>query len=146
MTKGSKNSGNSASKAVATIGYISAVPVKTTVTFKGGKGGGGGVGSYETKSRVSYGDKQSGCYGRTTTKEKASAGEFQWKNGTSGTKSEYQKCSTVRVGDKSGYTEVYNEQRVRNVSYNNSSGSKNLITYDNDDIYYGCDCGYDSDY
>ncbi|KAJ9548462.1 hypothetical protein OSB04_021005 [Centaurea solstitialis] len=145
MTKGSKSSG----KAVASVGYVSAVsavPVKTTVTFKGGKGGGGGIGSYETKSRVSYGDKQSGCYGRTTTKEKASAGEFQWKNGTSGTKSEYTKSSTVRVGDKSGYTEVYSEQRVRNVSYNKSSGSNNLLTYDNGDYGYGgYGYGYDSD-
>ncbi|KAI3772035.1 hypothetical protein L6452_03209 [Arctium lappa] len=139
MAKGSKNSGNSTPKAVASIGYISAAPVKTTVTIKGGSGG--ELGSYETKSRVSYGDKQSGSYGRETTKEKASAVEFQWKNGTSGTRSEYQKSSTVRVGDKSGYTEVYNEQRVRNVSYNNNSGSKNLVTYNNGDYY-----GYDSDY
>ncbi|KAL7586098.1 hypothetical protein Lser_V15G38108 [Lactuca serriola] len=140
MTKGSKKtSGYSAPKQIATVGYISTVPVKTTVTFKGGKGG--GEGSYVNKSRVSFADKQTGCYGRATTKEKASAGEFQWKNGTSGTKNEYKKSSTVRIGDKSGYTEVYNEQRVRNVSYNNNNNSKKLIAYDNGDGY-----GYDSDY
>ncbi|XP_024967862.1 uncharacterized protein LOC112507484 [Cynara cardunculus var. scolymus] len=133
MKKGSTSSGNFASKTVGTIGIISADPVETTVTFNGGKG----VGSFETKSRVSYGDKQSGCYGRKTTKEKASAGEFQWKNGTSGTKSEYKKSSTVRVGNKSGYTEIYSEQRVRDVSYNKS---KYLIEYDNGDN------GYVSDY
>ena len=131
MTKGSKSSKSSASKTVATVGYISTVPGKTTVTFKGGKGG--GEGSYMNKSRVSFGGKQTGCYGRAITKEKASAGEFQWKNGTSGTKSEYKKSSTLRIGDQSGYTEVYSEQRVRNVSYNKSSGSKNFIAYDNGD-------------
>ncbi|MFS7944481.1 hypothetical protein Hanom_Chr06g00512651 [Helianthus anomalus] len=137
MTKESKGSGKSAAKTVATIGYISSVPVKTTVSFKGSKGSGGGEGSYQTKSRVSYGDKQSGCYGRATTKEKASAGEFQWKNGTTGTKSEYKQSSTVRVGDKTGYTEVYSEQRVRNVSYDKTSGGGNkCITYDNGDGGY----------
>ncbi|CAH1419508.1 unnamed protein product [Lactuca virosa] len=148
MTKGSKKtSGYSAPKQIACVGYISTAPVKTTVTFKGGKGG--GEGSYVNKSRVSFADKQTGCYGRATTKEKASAGEFQWKNGTSGTKSEYKKSSTVRIGDKSGYTEVYNEQRVRNVSYNNNNNnSKKLITYDNGDggEYGGYGYGYDSDY
>ncbi|KAL8254781.1 hypothetical protein R6Q59_033002 [Mikania micrantha] len=140
MTKGSKASGKSASKAVATIGYISCVPAKTTVTFKGS---GGGEGSYQTKSRISYGDKRSGCYGKATTKEKASAGKFHWKNGTTGTKSEYKQSSTVRVGDKSGYTEVYSEQTVRNVTYDKSGcNSKKYITYANDD---GCSYGYDSD-
>ncbi|KAI3786939.1 hypothetical protein L1987_41031 [Smallanthus sonchifolius] len=148
MTKGSKGSGKSASKTVATIGYISAVPVKTTVSFKGAKGGGGGEGSYQTKSRISYGNKRSGLYGRATTKEKASAGEFQWKNGTTGTKSEYKQSSTVRVGDKSGYTEVYREQRVSNVTYDKStniSSGKNYLTYNDDGGSYG-GYGYDSDY
>lgn len=140
MTKGSKT--------VVKIRSVSNVPVKTTVTFKGGKGGGGGKGkgSYQTKSRISYGDKQTGCYGRSKKKEKMSAREFQCKNGQSGTKREYKKSSTVRVGDKSGYTEIYTEQKVRNVSYNNS---KNKITYHNDDGYGYCYCSdsdFDSDY
>ena len=144
MAKGSKNSGNSTPKEAATIGYMSVVPSVTMVkTVKG-------EGSYETKSRVSYGNKQSGSYGRETTKEKASAGAFQWKNGTSGTKCEYQKSSTLRVGDKSGYTEVYNEQRVRKVRYNNSSasGGNKLVTYNygGNAPDYGCDYRYDSDY
>lgn len=71
-----------------------------------------------------------------------SAREFQCKNGQSGTKREYKKSSTVRVGDKSGYTEIYTEQKVRNVSYNNS---KNKITYHNDDGYGYCYCS-DSDF
>ncbi|KAJ9548461.1 hypothetical protein OSB04_021004 [Centaurea solstitialis] len=145
MSKGSKNSGNSTTERIMSLShfaYVSPAPVKTVTV----KGGGRGEGSYETetKSQVSYGDKRSGSYGRATTNEKASAGEFQWKNGTSGTKIEYKKSSTVRVGNKSGYTEVYNEQRIRNVSYNNSSSK--LVTYSNndgnDDDYYG----YDSDY
>ncbi|GJV11865.1 hypothetical protein Tco_1353406 [Tanacetum coccineum] len=146
MTKGSKASNNTSSKTVPKVGYgyNSSVPVKTTVTFKGGKGGGGGEGSYQNKSRISYNDKQTGSYARATNKEKASAGEFQYKNGTSGTKCEYKKSSTVRVGDKSGYTEVYNKQRVRNVSYNNSM---KMISYDNGDGGgYGFDeYGYRSD-
>ncbi|KAJ9548463.1 hypothetical protein OSB04_021006 [Centaurea solstitialis] len=102
--------------------YLAIVPpVKTSVTVKGG--GGHGEGSYETKSRVSYGDKKSGSYRQSTTMKKKSSGEFQWKDGTSGTKYEYQKSSTVRIGNKSGYTEVYNERRVRKVSYNNDGGN-----------------------
>ncbi|KAI3782184.1 hypothetical protein L2E82_12219 [Cichorium intybus] len=131
MRKGSKNSGYSTSKSVANVGSISSVPVKTTVTIKGGKGG--GEGSYANKSRITYANKQTGCYGRATMKEKASAGEFHSKNGTTGTKREYKKSSTIRIGDKSGYTEVYNEQTVRHVSYNKSSYNKNFITYGNGD-------------
>ncbi|CAI9298171.1 unnamed protein product [Lactuca saligna] len=107
--------------------------------------------SFENKTRVSFSDKQTGSYGRATATEKASTGDFQWQNGKSGTRSEYKESSTVRVGDKSGYTEVYNEQRVRNVrvrnvSFNNN-GSKSVITYDNGDGGYGYRYGggYDSD-
>ncbi|MFS7944479.1 hypothetical protein Hanom_Chr06g00512631 [Helianthus anomalus] len=121
MKKGSNGSGNYAPKAVATTGYavISPVPVTTTTTVSSG----GGKESYQTKSHYSYGDKQTGSYGRATTTEKASAGDFHWKNGTTGTRSEYTQSSTVRYGDKSGYTEVRSEQSVRNVRYNNSSSS-----------------------
>ncbi|KAM0026133.1 hypothetical protein Hdeb2414_s0020g00554611 [Helianthus debilis subsp. tardiflorus] len=134
MKKGSNGSGNSAPKAVATTGYavISPVPVTTTTVSSGGKG------SYQTKSQYSYGDKQTGSYGRATTTEKASAGDFQWKNGTTGTRSEYTQSSTVRVGDKSGYTEVRSEQSVRNVRYNNSSSSnKSSGHYGGPYIVYG---------
>ncbi|KAL4571287.1 hypothetical protein LXL04_018045 [Taraxacum kok-saghyz] len=137
MEKGSGKFGSSASKPIANLPYHSMVihvPEKTTV----------GEGSFENKTRVTFGDKQ-GCYGRATATEKASAGEFQWKNGKSGTRSEYKESSTVRIGDKSGYTEVYNEKRFRNVVFNNSSGSKNVIDYDNGDRGKHCDCGSDSD-
>ncbi|KAK1434780.1 hypothetical protein QVD17_00532 [Tagetes erecta] len=130
MTKGSKSYGQSSSKSPAFIGYNAYVPVKTTVSFKPS---GGGEGSYQNTSRFSYGDKHSGCYGRVTNKEKASAGEFEWKNGTTGTRSEYKQSSTERYGDKNGYTEVYNEQRFRNVTYDRSNCSnKSYITYNND--------------
>ncbi|KAI3782187.1 hypothetical protein L2E82_12222 [Cichorium intybus] len=142
MSKGSENSGSSAPRAMANFAYvgpISTVQAKTTV----------GGGSYENKSRVSFGDKQTGSYGRATATEKASAGEFEWKNGKSGTRNEYKETATLRIGDKSGYTEVYNEQRIRNVSFNNTSGSKNIITYNNGNggQYggYGYEYGYDSD-
>ncbi|KAJ0780507.1 hypothetical protein HanPI659440_Chr06g0238571 [Helianthus annuus] len=141
MTKGSKGSGNYASKAVATTGYASSVPVKTTVSFKGS---GGEKGSYQNKSQYSYGDKQTGSYGRATTTEKASAGDFHWKNGTTGTRSEYTQSSTFRFGDKRGYTEVRNEQSFRNVSYNKSN-SGSYITYGDDDEDGGSDGGYDDD-
>ncbi|KAK9059520.1 hypothetical protein SSX86_020224 [Deinandra increscens subsp. villosa] len=131
MTKGSGSYDRSASKTVATTGYASSVPVKSTVSFKGS---GAEEGSYQNTYRFSYGDKQTGSYGRATATEKASAGEFQWKNGTTGTKSEYTHSSTVRFGDKSGYTEVHNEQRVRNVVYDKSGcSSKSYVTYEKDD-------------
>ncbi|XP_042753382.1 uncharacterized protein LOC111894815 [Lactuca sativa] len=143
MSKGSANSGSSAPQAMAGFAYVGPIStMKTTV----------GEGSYENKARVSFSDKQTGSYVRATATEKASAGDFQWQNGKSGTRSEYKESSTVRVGDKSGYTEVYNEQRVRNVSFNNNNGSsKSVITYDNGDggkyggYGYGYGDGYDSD-
>ena len=134
MEKGSGNSGSSASQSMANFAYvgpISTVHSKTPV----------GEGSFENKTRVTFGDKQ-GSYGRATATEKASAGEFQWKNGKSGTRSEYKESATVRIGDKSGYTEVYNEQRVRNVNFNNN-GSKNVIAYG--DAGNSGGYGYDSD-
>ncbi|CAH1439122.1 unnamed protein product [Lactuca virosa] len=84
-----------------------------------------GKGSFENKTRVAFSDKQTGSYGRATATEKV-------------------------IGDKSGYTEVYNEQRVRNVSFNNNNDNKNndnknVIAYDHG---YGDEhggYGYDSD-
>ncbi|KAD5317662.1 hypothetical protein E3N88_17608 [Mikania micrantha] len=106
MTKRSYGSDQSASKTHAMTGDASSVPVNTTVSSKGTNGSGGAEGSYQNTTRISYGDKQSGCYERETTKEKASVGDFHWKNGTTGTRSEYTQSSTVRFGDKRGYTEV----------------------------------------
>ncbi|KAL8208665.1 hypothetical protein R6Q57_008077 [Mikania cordata] len=139
MTKGSKASGQSASVSVAMAGYAVVVPSTTTVVSGGGKGG------YETKTTVSYGDKQSGSYGRATATEKASTGNFHWKNGTSGTRSEYKESSTVRVGDKSGYTEVHSEQRVRNVTYEKSGSSSSKTYYNEAGGSYG-GYGYGSGY
>ncbi|CAH1432638.1 unnamed protein product [Lactuca virosa] len=122
-------------------GYAYAGPISTVKTTVG-------QGSYENKSQVSFSDKQTGSYGRATATEKASTGNFQWQNGKSGTRSEYKESSTVRIGDRSGYTEVYSEQRVRNVNFNNNNGSKNVISYDNGDggNYGGYGYGHDYDY
>ncbi|KAL7586104.1 hypothetical protein Lser_V15G38107 [Lactuca serriola] len=124
MTRRSANSGSSSPTEMAGFAYPGPLSImKTTV----------GQGSYENKSQVSYRDKHTGFYGRATATQKVSAGNFQWQNGKSGTMSEYKETSTVRIGDRSGYTEVYNEQRVRNVSFNNNNGIivKNVIAYDN---------------
>ena len=141
MNKGSKASA-SKPEYVARSGLIIAVgspkQVSDTVSYKRS---GGEKDTYETKSYISYNDKQTASYGRATTTKKASTGEFQWKNGTSGTRTEYKQTETRRYGDKNGYTEVYNEQRIRNVSYDNNYRSKNVVTYDygdsDDDIEYG---------
>lgn len=138
MEKGSEKSGSSESKSMENVAYLGTfltLPMETTV----------GEGGFENKTRVAFSDKQTGSYGRATATEKVSAGDFQWKNGKSGTRNEYKETSTVRIGDKSGYTEVYNEQRVRNVSFNNNNDSKNVIAYDHG---YGGNYGgygYDSD-
>lgn len=105
---GSKNSSPSSSRPGVEY-MLSLFPIKS----------GTEEGSYQTKSQISYHDKQSGSYGRATNMEKKSSGEFQWKNGTSGTKSECKRSQTLRFGNKNGYTEVYNEQRVRHVKYHN---------------------------
>jgi len=69
-------------------------------------------------------------------------GESHWKNGTSGTKSEYKK--NLKDGNSNHYTKVYNEkkicnvnnkeQRIHNMSYNkgSSSGKKHIINGEDD--------------
>ncbi|PWA93870.1 hypothetical protein CTI12_AA066190 [Artemisia annua] len=154
MNKGSKASASSEPEHVERIGFVMEVGSPKQVSHRVSyKGSGGEKDTYETKSYRSYNDKQTGSYGRATKTKTASAGEFQWKNGTSGTRSEYKQTETRRYGDKNGYTEVYNEQRFRNVSYDNNYRSKNVVTYDygdsDDDSDYGggyCDgYGYDDD-
>ncbi|GJW98667.1 hypothetical protein Tco_0180475 [Tanacetum coccineum] len=125
--KESKSSGSSEPKHYATCGIAIVEPKNTTVSYGGS---GAEKGTYETKSYASFNDKQTGSYGRATVTEKASSGDFHWKNGTSGTRNEYKQTETVRYGDKSGYTEVYNEQRIRDVSYENNYGGKNVVSYD----------------
>ncbi|GKD63127.1 hypothetical protein Tco_1305235 [Tanacetum coccineum] len=112
--KESKGSGSSEPKHYATCGIAIVEPKNTTIY---NRRSGAEKGTYETKSYASFNDKQIGSYGRATVTEKASSGNFHWKNGTSGTKNEYKQTETVRYGDKSGYAEVYNERRVRDVSY-----------------------------
>ncbi|GJV04012.1 hypothetical protein Tco_1337581 [Tanacetum coccineum] len=121
------NPNSSEPKHYATCGIAIVEPKNTTVSYRGS---GAEKGTYETKSYASFNDKQIGSYGRATVTEKASSGNFHWKNGTSGTKNEYKQTETVRYGDKSGCTEVYNERRVRDVSYENNYGGKNVVSYD----------------
>nr|GEW66008.1 keratin, type I cytoskeletal 9-like [Tanacetum cinerariifolium] len=125
--KESKSSGSSEPKHYATCGIAIVEPKNNTVSYRGS---GAEKGTYETKSYARFNDKQTGSYGRATVTEKASSGDFHWKNGTSGTRNEYKQTETVRYGDKSGYTEVYNERRVRDVSYENNYGGKNVVSYD----------------
>ncbi|KAA8535505.1 hypothetical protein F0562_030508 [Nyssa sinensis] len=92
--------------------------------------------AYEKISRVKHEDKQVGSYQRYTAKEKVSHGDYVEKgSGQVGVKDEFKKSSTIKIGNKSGYTEYYSEERVRKVSYgnNNSSrnyGSKKRLTHD----------------
>nr|XP_043618587.1 keratin, type I cytoskeletal 9-like [Erigeron canadensis] len=127
----SKRSQNSAPSEYTTarIGLMQVVPANSTaVSHGGGRSSGGNRGSYENKSQVSYYDKQSGSYARETATEKSTAGDFHWKNGTSGNRSEYKQTETLRFGNKGGYTEVYNEQRIRDVTYDNY-GDKRVANY-----------------
>ncbi|GJV63431.1 hypothetical protein Tco_1474259 [Tanacetum coccineum] len=115
------------SSSKSTCGITIVEPKNTTVSYRGS---GAEKGTYETKSYASFNDKQTGSYGRATVTEKASSGDFHGKNGTNGTRNEYKRTETVRYGDKSGCTEVYNERRVRDVSYKNNYGGKNVVSYD----------------
>ncbi|KAA8535507.1 hypothetical protein F0562_030510 [Nyssa sinensis] len=82
--------------------------------------------AYEKISRVKHEDKQVGSYQRYTAKEKVSHGEYVEKgSGQVGVKDEFKKSSTIKIGNKSGYTEYYSEERVRKVSYGNNSSSRN---------------------
>ncbi|CAI9298168.1 unnamed protein product [Lactuca saligna] len=99
MEKVSEISGSSESKSMENVAYLGTIltlPMETTVD----------EGSFENKTRVAFSDKQTGSYGRATTTEKVSAGDFQWKNGKSGKRNEYKETSTIRIGDKNGYIEL----------------------------------------
>ncbi|KAL7263509.1 hypothetical protein ACSBR1_001628 [Camellia fascicularis] len=81
--------------------------------------------TYEWTSWMKHEDKKSGSYKRYTTKEKASKGDLHVEKGTGqvGVKDEFKRSSTIRVGNKTGYTEYYTEHRVRDVNYGKSTAS-----------------------
>lgn len=126
--------------------------------------------SYERITRARYEDKQTGSYERYTTKEKASSSERHVERGTRqvGVRDEVKKSSTVKVGDKSGYTEYQVEERIRHVDFGRGSitnGPNNYASYSRDSVgddddngdygsgyadvnaapSYDCDGGYSDD-
>lgn len=72
---------------------------------------------------------------RETTKESYSSGDYS-NRGKTGYKAEYKTSSTVKVGDKGGYTEYSTQEKVTRVNYDSGSrsgGSKG----NNNNNYYG---------
>ncbi|KAI8016294.1 hypothetical protein LOK49_LG05G02125 [Camellia lanceoleosa] len=100
--------------------------------------------AYERTTRVKHEDKQSGSYERYTRKEKASSGDLHVEKGSGrvGVKDEFTKQSTIKIGNKSGYTEYHTEERVRNVNFGTGSGGgsdgngpNNCLTYHDNSSY-----------
>ncbi|KAL6518188.1 hypothetical protein OROMI_033889 [Orobanche minor] len=90
------------------------------------KSGGNQVSVRQQTYRVKNEDKQSGSYERFTAKDKTVSREpFVDRSGNRGYKDEHTTSSTYKVGDKSGYTEYYREERVKHVDYGKSSNSNN---------------------
>ncbi|XP_021730500.1 uncharacterized protein LOC110697433 [Chenopodium quinoa] len=94
-------------------GYAVVVPNDTTVSTKQS---GASTGNYEMTTRSNNYDKQSGSYLRQTAKESYSSGDYS-NRGKTGYKAEYKTSSTVKVGDKGGYTEYYKQEKVTRVNY-----------------------------
>ncbi|XP_074368654.1 uncharacterized protein LOC141708777 [Apium graveolens] len=93
--------------------------------------GGSQVNVHQQTYRAKNEDKQSGSYERFTAKDKAVSGEpFVDRSGNRGYKDEHTKSATYKVGDKSGYTEYYREERVKHVEFDKSSSSnKKAVGY-----------------
>ncbi|KAL8149494.1 uncharacterized protein LOC141706404 [Apium graveolens] len=84
------------------------------------------VNVHQQTYRAKNEDKQSGSYERFTGKDKAVCGEpFVDRSGNRGYKNEHTTSATYKVGDKSGYTEYYHEDRVKHVAFDKSSNSNN---------------------
>ncbi|GFY80676.1 hypothetical protein Acr_01g0004850 [Actinidia rufa] len=73
--------------------------------------------AYERTSRIKHEDKQSGGYEHYTRKEKASTGKPHVERGTRkvGVRDELKTSSAIKLGDKSGCTGYYVQERVRDV-------------------------------
>lgn len=76
-------------------------------------------------------DKQTGSYTKFTGKDKVVSGERFVEKSTSrvGYKDEYEKSSTVKIGDNDGYTEYYCEEKVSRVVYGKNSKNKAITNY-----------------
>ncbi|GLT80399.1 hypothetical protein SLA2020_518400 [Shorea laevis] len=84
-------------------------------------------GSYQRTEKATYVDKQTGGFTHTTAKEVISSGDTFKERGSAGrvgTKNEYMTANTLRVGDKSGYSEYQVQERFRTVHYGGNSSSK----------------------
>ncbi|KAH7859938.1 hypothetical protein Vadar_007323 [Vaccinium darrowii] len=76
-------------------------------------------------SRAKYENNMTGGYERYTAKETVSTGKqfVERSTGRVGFKDEQQWSFTLKIGDKSGYTEYYSEQKVQRVNFENSSSN-----------------------
>ncbi|KAL2921105.1 hypothetical protein RDABS01_012596 [Bienertia sinuspersici] len=99
-------------------GVIEVVPNDKAVT----KPSGPSTRNYELTNRSNNYDKSSGSYVRQTSKESYSSGDYS-NRGKTGYKDEFKASSTVRVGDKGGYTEYYKQEKVTRVNYDSGSYS-----------------------
>ncbi|XP_057964344.1 uncharacterized protein LOC131155319 [Malania oleifera] len=101
---------------------------------------------HEWTTRTKHEDKQSGAYERCTAKEKVSTWDTYVERGSGrvGVKDECKRSSTIKIGDRNGYTEYCKEETVRKVdfggynktqhsTYDHSYNSNNRLTYDSDD-------------
>ncbi|XP_074284522.1 uncharacterized protein LOC141609327 [Silene latifolia] len=76
--------------------------------------------TYELTTKSSNYDNQTGSYIRGTVKDSYSSGDYS-NHGRTGYKDEYKASSTLRVGDKRGYTEYHKQEKETRVEYNNPS-------------------------
>ncbi|XP_050219479.1 uncharacterized protein LOC126669885 [Mercurialis annua] len=78
-------------------------------------------------------EKQTGSYVRTTKRDTCSSGDVfkERSTGRIGYKDEYKTTTTVKVGDKRGYSEYQTEEKFRRVDYGISSagGSRGKSSY-----------------
>ncbi|KAI3416752.1 uncharacterized protein J3R85_015116 [Psidium guajava] len=95
-------------------------PVKESTKQWGVVGGGRSASSYEWTTRAGQRDKQTGDYARATTKQTFSSGDTVKERSTG--RVGYKETSTVRVGNKGGYSEYEVQERLRTVMYGEGSG------------------------
>lgn len=111
MERGTNNNRSARKHETAYCGVIHTVPMSTNV-----------VPQYQITSKFKNEDKASGSYQRHTTKEAVSTGARHVERGSGqlGVKNEASWSSTVKVGNKTGYTEYYTHGRVRKVDFGTS--------------------------
>ncbi|VFQ65283.1 unnamed protein product [Cuscuta campestris] len=120
--------GSSGKKNQQVVGYGKRDVVQSYPYGTAGPAGNRATQVREVTSRVKSEDKRTGGYERVTVKEKMTKGEthFERSTGRIGIADEYKKSSTVKIGDKTGYTEYYHEERVRRVNYDCGKSSNRL--------------------